>query len=248
MRQYRPDQIATILRQRDHVQSLVQRERARQNGTAILGQDSILELSPPSPNSYRYRKLWGSSARDECQYRVCPACRPACLDRSYLSINAVAHGEILPSAAVGFGFHHLGGRPIIDASLVKDIGYRAVPLVRPHFSLSLYLWKVIANNSLQPTSETFSGTSLFGSGLSLMDILEQQIAHGHSLSKQRDDYSQTQSKSDTPPQSTCNTGIVGNLKHSPRCENLDAFVNGTEPSTPTPSTQPDTKSQATTNE
>ncbi|KAK3196743.1 hypothetical protein K4F52_000087 [Lecanicillium sp. MT-2017a] len=96
-----------------------------------------------------------------------------------------------------------------------------------------------------PTSETVSGTSLFGSGLSLMEILEQQIAHGRSLWKSNDIKSTPQAVAITPPESECNTDIVGNLKHSPRCENLDAFVNGTDtPSTPSPcSNNPDAKAK-----
>lgn len=60
----------------------------------------------------------------ECQYQICSGCRPGASDRTFQSLNAVANGEILPCAATGYGFHILGGRPIADARVVRNIGQR----------------------------------------------------------------------------------------------------------------------------
>lgn len=39
-----------------------------------------------------------------------------------LSLNSVARGYCLPSAAAGFGFEDVGGRPVVDAKIVR--GFR----------------------------------------------------------------------------------------------------------------------------
>ena len=62
-------------------------------------------------------------------YKICPFCRPSAADRAYLSLNAVANGEIPPTAATGFGFHLLGERPVVDANVVRNIGLRSAPPV-----------------------------------------------------------------------------------------------------------------------
>ena len=61
---------------------------------------------------------------------VCSRCRPGAADRSFLSLDAVAKGEILPTSALGFGFDVLGGRPIVDSEVLKTIGCRKPPQVR----------------------------------------------------------------------------------------------------------------------
>ena len=58
----------------------------------------------------------------ECEYQICAQCRPGAADRTFLSLNAVANDEIMPGAATGFGFHVMGGRPIADARIVRNIG------------------------------------------------------------------------------------------------------------------------------
>lgn len=64
---------------------------------------------------------WAYGENKDCQYRVCPRCRPVCADRAFLSLDAVANGEIPPTAAAGFGFEALGGRPVIDKDVIKSI-------------------------------------------------------------------------------------------------------------------------------
>lgn len=39
-------------------------------------------------------------------------------------MNAVANGELPPTAATGYGFHILRMRPVIDADVLKTIGMR----------------------------------------------------------------------------------------------------------------------------
>ena len=65
----------------------------------------------------------------ECDYQICSSCRPGAADRSFLSLNAVAQGEMLPTAAAGFGFQAIGERPVIDAEVLRNIGNRPNPAV-----------------------------------------------------------------------------------------------------------------------
>lgn len=60
---------------------------------------------------------------------ICPVCRTGAADRAYLSLDAVANGEVPPTAAVGYGFHVMGERPVVDAEILKTIGCRPAPLV-----------------------------------------------------------------------------------------------------------------------
>lgn len=61
---------------------------------------------------------------EECHYKICGYCRPGSADRAYISMNAVANGELPPTAATGYGFHILRMRPVIDADVLKTIGMR----------------------------------------------------------------------------------------------------------------------------
>ena len=89
--------------------------------------NSSVKLRPPPGFE---RQPWVPDPVDECQFKCCPTCRPALESRSYVSLNGVANDDIPPSVAAGFGFHHAGSRPIVDAKIVKNLGYRAVPWVR----------------------------------------------------------------------------------------------------------------------
>ncbi|KAM3522731.1 hypothetical protein NHJ13051_005522 [Beauveria bassiana] len=57
MASYRPDQLATLLRQKEKVQAMIQRDRMTQNGTSLFAHDGLLDLTEPLPNPYEYRKL-----------------------------------------------------------------------------------------------------------------------------------------------------------------------------------------------
>ncbi|KAM3473222.1 hypothetical protein MY5147_004898 [Beauveria neobassiana] len=139
----------------------------------------------------------GSTARKECLYRICARCRPSCVDRAYISMNAVADGQFPPTAATGFSFHSIAGRPVTDARLVKTIGQRPVPSDTPDSSPRL---------------------SWLKSSLCLMDLLERQIVCGGHLSSARDSLSDEApcSVSEPPP-------CPGTLTRSPPCNNLEAI-------------------------
>ncbi|PMB64870.1 hypothetical protein BM221_009057 [Beauveria bassiana] len=64
MASYRPDQLATLLRQKEKAlpaieahKSMIQRDRMTQNGTSLFAHDGLLDLTEPLPNPYEYRKL-----------------------------------------------------------------------------------------------------------------------------------------------------------------------------------------------
>ncbi|KAJ4014428.1 hypothetical protein NW752_007188 [Fusarium irregulare] len=114
---YRPDQIATILRQREQLKNVIAREEFKRS--ALIGN--------PAPgfgahmNDDAYTEQWKRDDKKNCQYRVCPRCRPICVDRAFLSLDAVANGEIPPTAAAGSGFEALGGRPVIKKDVIECI-------------------------------------------------------------------------------------------------------------------------------
>ena len=57
-------------------------------------------------------------------------------DRTYLSIDGIANGDIPAHAAAGWGFGYFKARPICSSSVIKNWGSRPIPLVNP---LTLYL-------------------------------------------------------------------------------------------------------------
>ncbi|KAJ2968096.1 hypothetical protein NQ176_g9344 [Zarea fungicola] len=109
MANYRPEQIATLLRQKEKVRAMIQRERMNQNGASLLAHEGILDLAEPLPSPYEYRKL------------------PTCVDRAYLSLDGVAKGILPPTAVTGFGFYAISGRPVTDARIVRNIGQHHLP-------------------------------------------------------------------------------------------------------------------------
>ncbi|KAF4982663.1 hypothetical protein FZEAL_1770 [Fusarium zealandicum] len=117
---YRPDQIATILRQREDLKAAITKEEFKKSSAALFSSTG----SPPPgfevfTNDNIYAGKWTCGEQEECQYMVCSRCRPTCADRAFLSLGAVADGEIPPTAAVGFGFGQLGGRPICNGEILK---------------------------------------------------------------------------------------------------------------------------------
>ncbi|OAA57218.1 hypothetical protein ISF_07139 [Cordyceps fumosorosea ARSEF 2679] len=167
MARYRPDQIATLLRQREKVQAMIQRDRMTQNGTSLFAHDGLFDLTEPLPNPYEYRKL----------------------------LDAIAKDHVPPSAATGFGFQAISGRPVTDARLVKAIGQRSVPNSTPDSSPRL---------------------SWLNSSLSLMDLLERQIACGGRppIAKDSPVHDAPCSVTEPPP-------CPGTLTRSPPCNNLE---------------------------
>ncbi|CAJ0550663.1 Ff.00g105930.m01.CDS01 [Fusarium sp. VM40] len=130
MASYRPDQIATILRQREELKNVIAKEEFRKSSSALFS-----TVSPPpgfdvSLNNNPSAGRWIYDAEPECHYKICPRCRPICADRAFLSLNAVANGEIPPTAAAGYGFESLHGRPVIAKVVIKHINeHRPKPQV-----------------------------------------------------------------------------------------------------------------------
>ncbi|KAF2994558.1 hypothetical protein E8E14_002664 [Neopestalotiopsis sp. 37M] len=137
MKTYSPAQIEIILKQREHLQQVLSAEV----GTKAIGKSpsvyvptsgpSSSSQAPPGLTSPNQRKsAWVPADMDECQFKCCQICRPTAEGRSYLSLDGIADGHIPPTAAAGFGFHHTGVRPVCNPDIVKNIGYRPVPLPR----------------------------------------------------------------------------------------------------------------------
>lgn len=103
-------------------------------------------ISPPPGFGFsEIKKPWVPAEEEECQFKCCHTCRPTSEQRSYLSINGILNDDIPPSAGVGFGFHLQGSRPVLNAEVLKTIGYRAVPLVRAHYLFVFAFMLVLIN-------------------------------------------------------------------------------------------------------
>ncbi|KAM5353899.1 hypothetical protein ACJ41O_000549 [Fusarium nematophilum] len=124
MATYRPDQIATILKQREEVKTVIAREEFRRSRAALFNTDFPPTSFESFTNDSIYAGKWTCGKEEECQYKVCPRCRPACADRAFLSLNAVANGEVPATAVLEFGFHKIGGSPIIHAGVLGEMGER----------------------------------------------------------------------------------------------------------------------------
>ncbi|KAM0451793.1 hypothetical protein ACHAO4_005750 [Trichoderma viride] len=207
---YQPDQIAKILRQRENVQLTIQRDKIQKNSAAILSRLAQPYGLDSASCSIGLQKPWLCSPQEECQYRVCQNCRPGCADRSFLSLNAVADGEVPPTAAAGYSFHLLGQRPVIDARNLLNMGCRPVPLSRS-----------------SPASTEHDSPA---STMSVMDLLDAQIARGRILWTRRQDYTEIEEYDadfDWSLMPTISGITSGHLKYSPGCENLGVLSENT---------------------
>ncbi|KAF7549112.1 hypothetical protein G7Z17_g6594 [Cylindrodendrum hubeiense] len=213
---YRPDQVATILRQRENVSkglsseqqravlndgqlhNEIQRERLRKNSAVLLGPFRQTNGINDRAQDFNYSSRWICADDEECQFKVCPFCRPGYADRSFLSLTGAAHGELSPTAATGFGFHVLGERPVVDATILKSIGLRPPPPSRSEI--------------------TFSESS-FASELSMIEMLEDQIARSRGLWQN----SHCASELDQEAILSLLPSTPGQLTQSPGCDNLGAY-------------------------
>ncbi|KAL7818008.1 hypothetical protein V8C44DRAFT_210431 [Trichoderma aethiopicum] len=212
--QYRPDQVARILRQRENVQLIIQQDKVRKNSAAILSRLAHPYGIDSASCSIGLQKPWLCTPQEECQYRVCQNCRPGCADRAFLSLNAVANGEVPPTAAAGYSFHLLGQRPVVDANVLKNIGCRPVPMP-------------------QPTPDSSARDSP-ASAMSVMDMLDTQINRGRLLwTRQGDEVEVEEYDADFDWTLTPTTSSIasGYLKYSPGCENLGVIADAATPST-----------------
>ncbi|KAI2615497.1 hypothetical protein GGR54DRAFT_612759 [Hypoxylon sp. NC1633] len=117
MKTYTPGQIRIILAQREQALGVAQKL-------------ALLKEPPPGFRNLSSTKPWVPSEAYECQFKCCQRCRPSAEARSYLSLDGIAKDDIPPTAAIGFGFHRAGTRPVIHPDRLENIGLRAVPLPR----------------------------------------------------------------------------------------------------------------------
>ncbi|KAK4237288.1 hypothetical protein C8A03DRAFT_16167 [Achaetomium macrosporum] len=122
MSSYTLQQLALILEQRENVRG----------PQIVIAKASILMRYPDDTMPWVRREKY------ECQYMICHHCYSRAKEKSWVSLNGVLNGDILPSVATGFSFSYSGSRPCADVNVVRDIGCWAVPLVRrSHRSLFL---------------------------------------------------------------------------------------------------------------
>lgn len=117
---YSQSQIDTIMSQR---------AKARESAKV----DS-LETRELFDDDLQGKKPWVPGKAKECQFKVCPSCRPSAEIRSYLSLDGIASGDVGPVEAIGYGFQRTG-RPVIHPDRLANIGWRPVPLPEDHPSL-----------------------------------------------------------------------------------------------------------------
>ncbi|UPL03977.1 hypothetical protein LCI18_014911 [Fusarium solani-melongenae] len=127
MAKYTPEHAEIISRQREEVKNMITREEFKRSSNALFN----TTRPPPGFESYTndsiYAGQWSCGESQICQYRVCPWCRPAVADRAFLVMDAIADGQIPLTAAIGFGFEEIGGKPIVSSEVVKHIGQRGPP-------------------------------------------------------------------------------------------------------------------------
>ncbi|GKT54143.1 hypothetical protein ColTof3_01482 [Colletotrichum tofieldiae] len=125
---YTSDQLLTIFNQRKHLGDILRQESFRKKLTSNGGHDR-----PRQRSAYHFDDIlgctgstpWVPNAKDECQYMICPYCRPGGADRAYISLDGVAEGSIPATAATGYGFHFFRQRPVCNSSLVANLGLRS---------------------------------------------------------------------------------------------------------------------------
>lgn len=139
MHTYTPQQIATVLTQRENVSppSTAVLLRICPNHTTKVHKTIAKERNQATHSVRSARRNfpddnrpWMPDKRYECRHTVCHRCHHNGRDKSWVSLNGVLEGDVLPNVAVGLSFRYMGARPCVDARVVRNIGYRAVPLVR----------------------------------------------------------------------------------------------------------------------
>jgi len=99
-----------------------------------------LHLNIPSESQFRPFSIFSTSPEildsppkkswlptQECQFKCCHRCCPSFRERSYLSLDAVANGELPATAITGFGFHYQKERPVVLVEHVRNLGLRPNP-------------------------------------------------------------------------------------------------------------------------
>lgn len=92
------------------------------------GEDCLFPIASPRTTNPK-GKTWVPA--QECQFKCCHSCRPNGADRSWISLDAVVNGDLPLTAVSGFGFHYYGKRPVALVELVRNIGLREGPELKP---------------------------------------------------------------------------------------------------------------------
>ncbi|KAK1835136.1 hypothetical protein QBC39DRAFT_251046, partial [Podospora conica] len=116
---YTPEQLVIISKQRDNVR----RYHDPQSQVAAKIEESRKDKAP-----YPDRP-WMPSPDSECQFKVCQSCHHFAKEKSYVSLDAIVNDEVPPTVATAYGFGLLGFRQMSHVDVVKNAGYRPIPLV-----------------------------------------------------------------------------------------------------------------------
>lgn len=108
LKTYTSEQLGTILKQHE-------------NAVDTALKDRYGPFIPPAGD-----RPYLKDQAEECKITLCPRCGRGGMgeDLAWLSIDGVLKGDVPPTAAVGYGFRALGGRPVADARIVKNLGLR----------------------------------------------------------------------------------------------------------------------------
>ncbi|KAK8901769.1 hypothetical protein ACHAQE_002390 [Botrytis cinerea] len=140
LKAYSPSQIQLILKQRSHLHDVLadceEPDLTPSNSSSNIPRFLFNPFSRTSPATSQTvpnlrmtnPRPWLPSRGTECQFKCCHTCRPTLLDRSYLSLNAIANDDLPCTATTGFGFNLQKFRPVGNAEVVKNLGLRPNPV------------------------------------------------------------------------------------------------------------------------
>jgi hypothetical protein len=138
-----------------------------------VAREAIESITPPPGLGYLSKKKpWVPDDEKECQFKCCHACRPSCELRAHLSLNGILRGEIPPTAAIGFGFHLTGTRPVNPADVVRNIGLRPVPWVGAPSYNHIIAWLGRLTDYSKPQAQYSTTSSLLSTATSPLSIVE----------------------------------------------------------------------------
>lgn len=81
------------------------------------------------PDEISTGRPWVPRMREECTFKACHHCYRRAAEKAWLSLDGIVNGDIPPTAASAYSFHYMQQRPVCNASVVANLGCRAVPLV-----------------------------------------------------------------------------------------------------------------------
>lgn len=126
-------------------------ELYRHREQTVLNPFSILDS-----NLSDAAKLWVPKPNEECQFKVCHRCRHACVERSFLSLDAIANDEIPMTAVSGFGFNLLGKRPVVPRKYAINYGLRPDPRPQTVSPSSLFHFSILLCRNVSHILQTIT--------------------------------------------------------------------------------------------